>query len=564
MGRHALRAPQRRRSVSVFLAAVGVVSCGRIGFDEQRDQDASVADVRSFDASGFEAADDGPGARDGQPSADVSQSEDAQPVCSASCFNPNGTTTCVGATCVPVCSTGFADCDADPSNGCETNLLADPQHCGSCTQVCAVDSGSAICQDGACGMSSCAPGTGDCDGVAANGCETDLDTSAANCRFCGNACTFQHAAGSCQGGTCSLGACAPGFDNCDGDPANGCETDLSSTANHCGACGVACTNANGSASCMGGVCKPSCNTGFGDCDTDPVNGCETSTTTTNNCGTCGHVCTSDAGTPACTGGTCDTSCDLSGTWAAKVSLQLTWPSSLTLAAGSGTMGFWALVKGTQSGNAIPVTMVPCEIVIPDFQSSAAGGNEPYGLTFPNSLFDHAPAYLPTTGATVALGGSSPGSSYSVPTVAFLVGLSMTNPTTDAWPSTPEMVTQVDMDQDTKFGVTAPYKIVSPYDAIPVNFAKSARADKAYVASRLAVSFNGTIGAGCQSIAGTATVTHFDTHLVGCELSGGGGDCAQSDSDFTDSNKPAYAAGSATVSLVKIASAGTCVDVRSAL
>jgi hypothetical protein len=330
------------------------------------------------------------------------------------------------------------------------------------------------------------------------------------------------------------------------------------------ACSPSCSNQNGTTACIGATCVPVCATGFADCDGNPANGCETSTTTTSNCGTCGNACTSDAGAPACNSGTCGTSCDLSGTWAAKVSLQLTWSSSLALAAGSGTMGFWAIVKGAQSGTTIPVTMVPCEITIPDFQSSPAGGNEQYGLTFPNSLFDHVPAYLPTTSATVSLGGTSPGSTYSVPAVAFLIGLSMTNPTTDAWPSTPEMVTQVDMDQDMKFGVTAPYKSGAPDVLVPVNLSKSARADEAYLASRLVASFSGTIGAGCTSVSGTATVTHFDTHLIGCELSGGAGDCTQTDSDFTDSNKPSYATGSATVSLVKIIDAGTCADVRSAL
>lgn len=115
-----------------------------------------------------------------------------------------------------------------------------------------------------------------------------------------------------------------------------------------------------------------------------------------------------------------------------------------------------------------------------------------------------------------------------------------------------------------FDPSPPYKSGAPYDFVPVNLSKSSRSDKAYLASRLVASLSGTISAGCTSISGTATVTHFDTHIVGCELSGGAGDCAQADSDFTDSNKPAYAAGSATLSLVKIPDAGTCADVRAAL
>jgi hypothetical protein len=35
------------------------------------------------------------------------------------------------------CSIGFADCDAEPANGCETETDTDPEHCGSCELACA-------------------------------------------------------------------------------------------------------------------------------------------------------------------------------------------------------------------------------------------------------------------------------------------------------------------------------------------------------------------------------------------------------------------------------------------
>jgi hypothetical protein len=518
MGRCARRGSLAWFAATVALCASGVVSCGRIGFDEKFEQDASVPITVQPDATAdLEASDDAtrPG-DDAAPggdaaSADDSPLDDAASACSPACVNPNGATACVNGSCAPVCSTGFADCDGNLSNGCETNVQADPAHCGSCTKACTVDSGSAICQSGTCGMSSCAAGTGDCDKDAGDGCETDLDTSATNCRFCGNACTLPNATSQCQGGTCKVATCAGGF---------------------------------------------------GDCDLDPTNGCETPTNTTSNCGTCGYVCTSDAGSPACSGGACVTTCDLSGTWAGKVSLQVTWPGTVTLAGGSGTIGVWMIVKGTQSGSSIPVTMTPCGVVVPDFQSSAAAGNEPYGLTFPNTLFDHAPPYLLAVNSTVTLGATTVGSSYSIPAIAFLLGLSMTNPTTDAWPSTPEMVTQVDMDQDTNVGVTAEYKTGGTYVLVPLNLSKSVRSDKAYLAARFAASYAGTFST-CTNITGTATVTHYDTHVIGCEHSGGGA-CTQTESDFADSNKPAYVPGSATITMVKIANSGTCADVRGAI
>jgi hypothetical protein len=53
----------------------------------------------------------------------------------------------------------------------------------------------------------------------------------------------------CEGGAC---VCTGGFDDCDGAGDNGCETDLSSSEDHCGACGHGCLGGE----CSGGRCLP--------------------------------------------------------------------------------------------------------------------------------------------------------------------------------------------------------------------------------------------------------------------------------------------------------------------
>jgi alpha-tubulin suppressor-like RCC1 family protein len=70
-----------------------------------------------------------------------------------------------------------------------------------------------------------------------------------------------------QAGACAVAACSANHGDCDGDPGNGCEADLS-TPLQCGACGNACpVVAHGSATCQAGACGVSCQVGFQACPT---------------------------------------------------------------------------------------------------------------------------------------------------------------------------------------------------------------------------------------------------------------------------------------------------------
>jgi hypothetical protein len=70
-----------------------------------------------------------------------------------------------------------------------------------------------------------------------------------NLRFGG--VLIPHSQSECDSADC-LAVCGPGKDSCDGNPANGCETYLSTSRSHCGACGHSC----GGGLCIFGVCEP--------------------------------------------------------------------------------------------------------------------------------------------------------------------------------------------------------------------------------------------------------------------------------------------------------------------
>ncbi|AKU98231.1 Tryptophan synthase alpha chain [Labilithrix luteola] len=67
---------------------------------------------------------------------------------------PNEVRSCKKGRCSVECATGFADCNGDPSDGCEANLLVNPGNCGTCGNQCDVGAGQP-CIEGKCLMTEC-------------------------------------------------------------------------------------------------------------------------------------------------------------------------------------------------------------------------------------------------------------------------------------------------------------------------------------------------------------------------------------------------------------------------
>lgn len=214
--------------------------------------------------------------------------------CSRPCVPSHASAECSARVCeVASCDEDWLDCDGRAANGCEVNRLSDRNNCGACDAECRLSNANGTCVGGACvdHIDRCDMGFDDCDGAAGNGCETALDTDT-DCGECGNECgPVPRGTTTCGGSGCELSSCDAGFADCDGDLANGCETDIVDDPTSCGSCGTDCTN-NAVASCSAGVCQlDSCLSGFADCNADPSDGCETDlSSNARNCGACGNAC----------------------------------------------------------------------------------------------------------------------------------------------------------------------------------------------------------------------------------------------------------------------------------
>lgn len=205
---------------------------------------------------------------------------------------------CVAGACKPTCDATHQDCNKNGADGCEVDFKTDPDHCGACTTACsAVGTAAAgrICLAGLC-KPTCDTAHQDCNKNGADGCEIDFKTDPDHCGSCTTVC----AATGTSARQCVNGLCTPTCDathsDCNKNGVDGCEVDLTTNADNCGACGYACAGATAQVTqrrCVARACAPVCVNGYGDCSRSaaaPDNGCETNLSATSDCGSCKHDC----------------------------------------------------------------------------------------------------------------------------------------------------------------------------------------------------------------------------------------------------------------------------------
>jgi hypothetical protein len=146
---------------------------------------------------------------------------DGLKLCNGACVNTNDPSVGCGQSSCSPCSLAFAvnrcgsdgtcqiatclgkyeDCNHVASDGCETDLFHDPNHCGMCTAPpCQPANASPDCSSGLCAIRSCDPGYANCNNLPGDGCEVNVLTDPSNCGMCNKACSGSSA---CKNGLCS-------------------------------------------------------------------------------------------------------------------------------------------------------------------------------------------------------------------------------------------------------------------------------------------------------------------------------------------------------------------------
>jgi hypothetical protein len=182
-------------------------------------------------------------------------------ICGATCCVAlNGT---CNSNCTTACNAGFADCNGDPSDGCETNLAATGKKlCGAACVPATSCCTAADCTTPP-APTSCYPAQGTCP-VAGGTCNFAVSSGAKVCA--GNLCCNPNNA-TCDASCVAM--CASGFKDCNNSPTDGCET--------------TCDPVNPSDGCyLNGATTTCCAANMHNCDGNQANGCECGTSCCSN------------------------------------------------------------------------------------------------------------------------------------------------------------------------------------------------------------------------------------------------------------------------------------------
>jgi len=254
-----------------------------------------------------------------------------------------------------------------------------------------------------------------------------------------------------------------------------------------------------------------------------------------------------------------------GTAGTHIVADVSWSATTGVIAGEGKLHIWTRSTMAFDGNDVSAMVSPCGSEVPEVERSALLGGGLVKLEVPNTVWDSPD--MPKFNASGSISGFNPGATIMMDPVANVVGATMTDPMGGAWPASGQELTGVDHDGNGFGGITSKPKATPPYTLPPVDLIGAIiptgeRADQLYIATRSIIELSGTRSS-CEAASGTADISRFDTHVIGCHLKSGG-QCSPAQAGFVDENRMLYQIDGATYTMKRVDNGASCADVRAAL
>jgi hypothetical protein len=253
---------------------------------------------------------------------------------------------------------------------------------------------------------------------------------------------------------------------------------------------------------------------------------------------------------------------------AHITVTVSWPSSAAASTGSGPLNIWLVANATATGNGGLQFSGPtstCGLTLPDLTLNTLGAAAVCapGLQCPNkvqiqilnSTFQKVARTFLTTGTQTDW---NPGGEITTTPVLGLLGLSNAVTASTAWPPACASncvgsggsgndgafpVSEVqDDDGDGNPGITANPANNSDYSLPPTSitpFQVPPLADQVDIVSRNLIALDAKRTTDCAHGSGTATISLFDNHVVGCHIAKPAGACTSDQVSFLDTNRTVY-------------------------
>ncbi|HET8939850.1 MAG TPA: hypothetical protein VFN67_40700 [Polyangiales bacterium] len=250
------------------------------------------------------------------------------------------------------------------------------------------------------------------------------------------------------------------------------------------------------------------------------------------------------------------SCPPTHARAIHVKVPVSWPDSLGIVGGKGTIDLWLRMTLTQMPTGIITESLSCGATIPAQTTTAVAGGYMVQAQVPFAAFD-APANPISTGSA-----SKQGDQLVVNASPSVSGVKLADPA-GAWPTAMEApnVMSLDDDGDGKPGLTIIPNTEKGFSLIPISIFQNEFADELYAAQRMSVELVGTESGCPEEITGDATVQNFDTLIVGCHVKERMGSCTGAEVTFLNDSRPVLKRGASTWRARLVSETASCEEVR---